>query len=156
MGTLAAVDHLLRLRTYRANDGPERSVLDWKGPTQFVDGYKVRDESTTAVQDAAALDAILTALGFVVVRTIDRNVESFELAGATLRIEHYPRLDILLEVEGTPGSIEHAIACTGIAREMFSAERLTAFIERFEARSGIRAALSEHELPGEQLQESVR
>jgi hypothetical protein len=83
-------------------------------------------------------------------------VEMFELEGATLRIEHYPRFDTLLEVEGVPASIERAIACTGIAREAFTAERLTAFVERFEARSGTRAVLSQRDLAGEPLQESSR
>jgi adenylate cyclase class IV len=155
-GALDAVDHMLRLRTYRPDDGAERSVLDWKGPTEFVNGYKVREESTTDVGDPTALDGILMALGFSVVRTIDRIVESFILDGAMLRIEHYPRLDTLLEVEGAPESIERAIAHTGIARQAFTAERLPAFVQRFEARSGKRAALSQSELAGESTQEAGR
>lgn len=154
-GALGALDHMLRVRTYRARGGAERSVLDWKGPTEFVDGYKVREESTTEVGDASVLDGILTALGFTVVRTIDRTIESFALDGATLRIEDYPRLDTLLEVEGAPESIERAIARTGIAREAFTAERLPAFVRRFEARSGTRAALSQRELAGESIQDSA-
>jgi adenylate cyclase class IV len=155
-GALVAVDHVLRLRTYRGRDGVERSVLDWKGPTEYIGGYKVREESSTGVGDAAVLDSILSALGFVVVRTIDREVESFECEGATLRIEQYPRLDTLLEVEGSPESIERAIVCTGIPREAFTADRLPAFVERFEARSGKRGALSHQELASEPVRELVR
>jgi adenylate cyclase class IV len=155
-GALVASDHVLRLRTYCGRDGVERSVLDWKGPTEYVGGYKVREESSTAIGDVTVLHSILTALGYVVIRTIDREVESFEIEGATLRIEHYPRLDTLVEVEGSPDNIERAIAHTGMAREAFTAERLTAFVLRFEARSGLRAALSQRDLAGEAMVESAR
>jgi adenylate cyclase class IV len=154
-GALVAADHVLRLRTYRRSHSADRSVLDWKGATEYVNGYKVREESTTDVGNAAVLDGILSALGFGVIRTIERDIEMFELEGAILRIEHYPRMDTLLEVEGTPESIERAILSTGIARDAFTAERLTVFVARFEARSGTRAALSHRELAVETLQESI-
>lgn len=50
------------------------------------------------------------------------------------RIETYPQMDVLLEVEGSPASIERAIAVTGLPRDAFSGEPLAAFVARFEAR----------------------
>ena len=40
---LLARDRVLRLRVF-ADGAVSRSSLDWKGPTTFVDGYKVREE----------------------------------------------------------------------------------------------------------------
>jgi hypothetical protein len=66
-----------------------------------------------------------------------------------VRFEHYPRLDDLVEVEGTPEQIERAIVALGLPREGFTDERLPDFVRRFEARTGQRAALCESELRGE-------
>ena len=55
-------------------------------------------------------------------------------------------MDALVEVEGPPGSIEQAITALGIPRAGFSADRLVAFIERFERRTGERAAVSVRQL----------
>jgi predicted adenylyl cyclase CyaB len=155
-GSLVASDRLLRLRTYRAHDGTQRSSLDWKGPTEFVDGYKVREEISTSVGDGLVVETMLAALGFYVVREIDRDIEMFELEGALLRIERYPRLDTLLEVEGSPDNIEQAIAHTGIPRDAFSSERLLSFVTRYEARCGVRAALSHRELTAAHIEEGRR
>lgn len=147
-GAMVARDHVLRLRVRRAADR-ESASLDWKGPAELVDGYKVREEISSPVGDSAAVHALLGALGFRVIREIDREIELFALDGALIRIEHYPRLDMLVEVEGSPESIERAIAVSGISRGEFSPERLSAFVNAFEMRTGQRAALCARELAGD-------
>jgi predicted adenylyl cyclase CyaB len=146
-GMLVANDHVLRLRIYE-RDGIRDGHLDWKGPTGYEDGYKVRDEISTPVGDPDAFREILANLGFQVVRDIERRIIQYTLSGATIRFEKYPRMDSLVEIEGTPESIEAAIAATGLPREGFNSGRLPDFVARFEARTGQRAALSEKELEG--------
>ncbi len=141
-------DHVLRTRVYRDADGA-RASLDWKGPTGYEDGYKVREELTAGTPDPDVLTLMLERLGYVPTREIHRHVTQFTLAGTTLRIERYPRMDVLLEVEGTPEGIEAAIAATGLPRDGFTAERLPDFVRRFEARTGERAALCDRELAGD-------
>lgn len=141
-------DHVLRLRVYRDAAGA-RAVLDWKGPTRHAKGYKVREELSAPSGDGQVMALMLERLGYVVIREIDRDIEQFELGGAVLRIERYPRMDVLLEVEGTPGAIEGAIAQTGIPRADFSSERLPEFIVRYEQRTGERAAICARELSGD-------
>lgn len=145
---LAAADHVLRVRVYRSPDG-ETAQLDWKGVTRIESGLKVREEYTTDASDLAGLTAILEALGYVVTREIEREVSTYRVGEATVRFEHYPRMDDLVEVEGTPEAIESAIEKLGIERSAFSAERLPDFARRYEARTGERAALCESELRGE-------
>ena len=145
---LLAKDVVLRLRTYEDATGT-RAVLDWKGPTGYADGYKVREELSTHAGDAAALTAIIERLGYVVVREIDRDIAQYRLHGATVRIEWYPRMDVLVEVEGEPGEIEAAIAASGLPRDAFTADRLPDFIARFESRTGQRAAICRRELDGD-------
>ena len=82
------------------------------------------------------------SLGYDVVHAIDREVEVYELEGATLRIERYPRMDPLLEIEGSPAAIERAVDATGIPRAEFTADSLTEFVRRYELRSGQPAALA--------------
>lgn len=146
---LTARDHVLRLRTLRTRDGTSSTTVDWKGATGEADGFKVREELSTATADAGILDGILSRLGFIVIREIDRDIEQYALHGTTIRLETYPRMDTLLEVEGEPAGIERAITVAGLPRADFTSERLPAFVARYEARTGERAALCDRELLGD-------
>jgi hypothetical protein len=55
-------------------------------------------------------------------------------------------MDALVEVEGTPAAIEHAIAALGIPRDTFTGDRLLAFVDRYEARTGLRAAINDRQV----------
>ncbi len=140
-------DQVLRLRVYRS--GAVRALLDWKGPTAYDSGYKVREELSTGASDPDALASLLERLGYVVTREIDRAIEQYELGGAVIRFERYPRMDVLVEVEGEPAAIERAIAALGIARAAFTTQRLPDFVRIFEDRTGERAALCDRELAGD-------
>ena len=137
-------DEVLRVRRYEA-PGSSKTYLDWKGPTETEDVYKIREEVSTLVDDFEALTQVLARLGFVVLFEIERQIAQYELGGATIRFETYPRMDVLVEVEGEPESIEQAIEALGMARGQFTSDRLLKFVERFEQRTGVRAALSERE-----------
>lgn len=145
---LALRDFVVRLRTWRGPGGV-RAALDWKGPTRYEDGYKVRDELTTSLGEPDALQAMLLSLGYLITREIDRHIAQYDLGGAMIRFERYPRMDVLVEVEGTPDAIERAIAALGLPRDQFTTERLPDFVARFEARTGQEAALADIELLGQ-------
>ncbi len=145
---LAARDHVLRVRTYHGA-GPARVELDWKGPTRRQDGYKTREELGVHVGEPDQLAAMLDRLGYLVTIAIDREIAQYDLGGAMIRFERYPRMDDLVEVEGTPAQIEEAIAALGLPRDGFTSERLPDFVRRFEARTGGAAALSDAELRGD-------
>ena len=142
---LSSRDEVLRTRTYIAK-ASRKTYLDWKGPTEFRDVYKVRDEIATPVDDLAALETILEKLGLQVVAEIDREIAQYELGGATIRFEIYPRMDNLVEVEGEPDAIEAAIEATGIPRGTFSNRRLADFVLDFEQRTGVQAATCDRDL----------
>ena len=144
-GTLAGRDEVLRVRSFHGLPAAE-ITLDWKGPTHEEDGYKVREEISTGLTDADALLSILGRLGYVCTMAIDREITQFALSGATIRFEEYPRMDTLVEVEGVPEAIERAIEILEVPRHSFTTERLGSFIARFEARTGVKAALSDEEL----------
>jgi len=146
-GRFARRDVVIRLRVYLPSDGgPREAFLDWKGASSSDSGYKVRDELSTTVGDANTLAMILDRLGFIVTREVDRQIWQYTLGSAMVRFEQYPRMDVLLEVEGSPDAIEDAIATTGIPRSAFSDERLLDFVARYEERTGLDAALSDREL----------
>ena len=147
---LAALDHVLRLRVYRNASGAVSSAsLDWKGPSSTSGTYKQREELNSDVAgDPQRLAQILDRLGFIVTMQIDREIWQYDLHGAVVRFERYPRMDDLVEVEGTPEAIERAITALALQRDSFTAERLPDFVRRFEARTGRTAALSDAELAG--------
>jgi predicted adenylyl cyclase CyaB len=147
-GDLARRDEVLRVRRYQ-NDAGVRTYLDWKGATELKDIYKTREEISTLVDDFEALEEILGRLGFGITMAIDREIAQYTIREATVRFETYPRMDVLVEVEGEPQAIENAIEALGIARGQFTSERLNTFVQRFENRTGVRAAISRKELEGE-------
>lgn len=141
-------DEVLRVRRYQVA-GSSKIFFDWKGPTETQDVYKIREEVSTLVEDFEALGQILARLGFIVTMEVDREIAQYELGDAVIRFETYPRMDILVEVEGQPDSIEAAIEALGVARGKFSSDRLAAFVSRFEQRTGVRAAVCDRELEGD-------
>jgi len=145
---MLAKDHVLRVRVYRGG-GHSRAELDWKGPTRRDGTYKLREELGTSVSDPDALEEILAQLGYEVSIAIDRVIVQYNLGGTMIRFEHYPRMDDLVEVEGTPEQIEQAIGVLGLARDGFTTERLPDFVRRYEQRTGGRAAISDAELAGD-------
>jgi predicted adenylyl cyclase CyaB len=147
-GDLARRDQVLRVRIFHDGSGAAHGSLEWKGPAKVRDGYKLREEIGTSVHDADTLVALVEKLGYVVVRAIDREIAQYDLHDATVRFERYPRMDDLIEVEGEPAAIERAIAAIGIPRTAYTAEALPAFVRRFEARTGERAAISARDLGG--------
>jgi adenylate cyclase class IV len=144
-----ARDHVLRTRVFTAGANVEAS-LEWKGPTQVRDGYKLREEIGTTIGDPAALIEIMDRLGMQVTRTIDREIAQFKLHGATVRFETYPRMDVLVEVEGTTEQIEQAVAVIGIPRADYTADSLIAFMSRFEQRTGKRPVVCAADLDDEE------
>lgn len=149
---LARRDEVVRVRRAIAEPGApgeSRDVVDWKGPTRREGGYKVRAERSTAVEDAAVLELVLARAGFVVTREVDRRVVQYALGDAVVRLEWYPAMDVLVEVEGSPAAIERAIAATGLPRSRFGTGGLADFAAAYERRTGRRAALSGRELTGE-------
>jgi predicted adenylyl cyclase CyaB len=140
---LGSRDEVLRVRTLVGTDGAVQVVLAWKGPTmRSPDGYKLREEIELPVAGAGDPGRLLEALGYRAVHAIEREIEIFRLGQATLRLERYPRMDVLVEIEGEPAAIERAIAASGIPRGEFTAESLAEFARRFEGRSGEPAVLA--------------
>ena len=144
---LSGRDEVLRVRRYHSPKST-RTYLDWKGPTEVRDVYKVREEVTTPVEDFDSLEKILEKLGLQLVWEIDREIAQYQLGGATVRFESYPRMDVLVEVEGEPAAIEAAVDALGLPRGTFTSERLADFVASFEHRTGVRAAISDRELGG--------
>jgi predicted adenylyl cyclase CyaB len=147
---LTGRDEVLRTRRYQGRPST-RTYLDWKGPTEMRDGYKMREEITAPLEDFDSLEKILERLGLQLTWEIDREISQYELAGAVIRFETYPRMDVLVEVEGEPDAIEAAIEAIGLPRGMFTSERLPDFVNAFEHRTGVRSAVSDRELKGDYL-----
>src|SRR5256885_5697020 len=141
---LSSKDEVLRIRTY-IGQKTTKTYLDWKGPTEFRDVYKVREEITTPVDDFASLETIFLRLGLEVTSEIDREIAQYQLGGATIRFETYPRMDALVEVEGEPSAIEAAVDAIGLPRGTFTNRRLADFVVDFEHRTGVQAAICDRD-----------
>lgn len=124
-------DEVVRSRRYVATDGATALQLGWKGPTRRTeDGYKEREEREIQVRGDG--DAFLAGLGLAPIHAIDRYIEMYALHGGHARLEWYPRMDVLMEVEGPPQAIEAIIATLGLPRDEFTSEALSAFTARYD------------------------
>ena len=133
-GEFTARDEVVRLRTYRPLDGDPHHQLGWKGPTRrSPEGFKEREERELDTSGGGP-SSFLHALGFAEVHQIDRYIEMYDLAGGVARLEWYPRMDVLIEVEGAAAAIETIILAIGLPRDGFTSEALTAFTTRYDAR----------------------
>jgi adenylate cyclase class IV len=137
-------DEVVRVRTWRPDGAPAWAQLAWKGPTRrSPEGFKLREELEFSVEgDGSGPAHLLTALGYAVRRAIDRFVEVYRVHEAEVRLEWYPRMDVLVEVEGTAAAIEAALGVTGLPRAAFEPEPLAEFVRRYEARTGESAVLA--------------
>lgn len=130
-GEFRGRDEVVRSRRYLAADGATALQLGWKGPTRrSADGYKEREEREIEVRGDG--DSFLAGLGFAPVHAIDRYIETYTLHGGHARLEWYPRMDVLVEVEGTPDAIEAIITTLGLPRDEFTSEGLAAFTTRYD------------------------
>ncbi len=142
-GELLARDEVLRTRVYQtAGSGARRVQLAWKGRTGVSDGYKLRQELEYDLAGDHAPGPLLEALGYRVVQAIDRHIETYRAGDTSVRIEWYPRMDVLVEIEGPPQGIERVVSLTGIPRAQFLPEALPEFVQRFEARTGQAARIA--------------
>ena len=142
-GRLEGRDEVVRLRVYHpADKSPEWGVLGWKGPVQRRGEYRLREEWESRVDDPKAVLVILRHMGYKISLRVDRAVEQYRLGEATLRLEWYPAMDVLLEVEGQPEAIERAARATGLPRDAFLAESLPYFTAAYEERTGRVARVS--------------
>lgn len=135
-GQLEARDEVIRLRMYHPRAGAPWGVLTWKGPVSTRGAYRHREEIEVRVDTAELLPAMLEHLGLEVTVRIDREIEQWTLDGAMLRLERYPEMDTLLEVEGEPAAIERAAIATGLPRAAFLPESLPYFVAAYERRTG--------------------
>jgi predicted adenylyl cyclase CyaB len=142
-GKLEKRDEVLRLRVYKPDAGPEFGVLGWKGPATVRKGYKHREEHEAQVAQPKAARQILEHLGYEVVLRIDRKIAEYRLGAATIRIEWYPAMDVLVEIEGEPAAIENAVRATGLSRDRFLPEPLPHFVAAYEQRTGRTARLAQ-------------
>jgi predicted adenylyl cyclase CyaB len=142
-GRLGERDEVVRLRVFHpADGGREWGVLGWKGPASIQGDYRHREEWESRVDDPKAVLVVLRRLGYKIVKRVDRAVEQYRVGEATVRLEWYPEMDVLAEVEGVPAEIERAIAATGLSRESFLPESLPYFTAAFEQRTGRAARVS--------------
>ena len=140
--SLEGRDEVLRVRRMTAT-GEHRAVLGWKGPASERLGYKVRAEVETPVGDAETTVRILERLGFTeITLAIDRRVELYEKGGVRVRIEAYPRMDTLVEIEGDPHAVDERLPELGLPREAWKPWGLPEFVRRYEERTGLAARLA--------------
>ncbi len=148
--SLEGRDEVLRVRRMTAAGehrmtaaGEHRAVLGWKGPASERLGYKVRAEAETPVEDAETTAYILERLGFTeITLAIDRRVDLYEKGGVRVRIEAYPRMDTLVEIEGDPHAVDERLPELGLPREAWKPWGLPEFVCRYEERTGLTARLA--------------
>ena len=141
--SLESRDEVLRIRRLVSSSGVQRTLLAWKGPASEEGGYKVRAEVETAVEDAETAVRLLACLGYTeVTLAIDRHIALYAKGAVSVRIETYPAMDTLVELEGAPRDVESRVAEFGLPRDAWKPWPLDEFVRQYEARTGGNALLA--------------
>jgi adenylate cyclase class 2 len=109
-GTLRAAGCLVRLR----RRDPGEAFLTYKGPKRVVEGIRSREEVESSIGDAAALEAILDALGMRPIFRYQKYRESWTWQDAEIVVDETP-IGTYLEVEGPLATIHAAARALGFA-----------------------------------------
>lgn len=108
-GELQAKGSALRLRIYAG-----QTRLTWKGPKVPDALLKIRPEQETGIEDGAALEAILRALGFEPVMRMEKVRAVWERAELEACLDETP-FGCYLELEGEAQAIRVAMEGLGLA-----------------------------------------
>jgi adenylate cyclase class 2 len=108
-GELRATGSALRTRDFAG-----RTRLTWKGPKVPDAMLKIRPEQETGIEDSAALEAILRALGFEPVLRMEKTRAVWERAELEACLDETP-FGCYLELEGDPQAIRAAMEGLGLA-----------------------------------------
>ena len=98
--TFLAGDRGLRIRTTQtdAQRNPG-AILTYKGPRQ-ASAFKSRQEIQIHVDDAAAAQSLLEALGFIEAVRFEKRRESWQLGPCRIELDELPYLGKYVEIEG--------------------------------------------------------
>ena len=116
--------------------------LCWKGPISVDKQTKIREEIEVGVNKVESLIKIFEKLGFQNTRFYERYFETYLLYGVKIRIEQFPIMDILVEIEGEQHLINRAVTHLNISKDVFGPKTLVSFIKEYEIRNGAPAKLS--------------
>ncbi|WP_306590570.1 class IV adenylate cyclase [Geothrix sp. 21YS21S-4] len=108
-GELRAAGSALRTRNYAG-----RTRLTWKGPKVADPVLKIRPEQETGIEDGAALEAILRALGYAPVMRLEKVRAVWEREDVEACLDETP-FGCYLELEGDPQPIRAAMESLGLA-----------------------------------------
>lgn len=106
---LRAKESALRVRRYAG-----QTRLTWKGPKVPDALLKIRPELETGVEDGAALEGILRALGFEPVMAMEKVRAVWSRAELVACLDETP-FGCYLELEGDPQAIRGAMEGLGLA-----------------------------------------
>ncbi len=116
--------------------------LCWKGPISVDKQTKIREEIEVGVKNVESLIKIFEKLGFQNTRFYERYFETYLLYDVKIRIEQFPIMDILVEIEGEQHLINRAVTHLDISKDVFGPKTLVSFIKEYEIRNGTPAKLS--------------
>lgn len=111
IGTLRERGEALRLRRVQ-----DRAWLTFKGPAQTVEGMKHRNEYETTLDDADALERILTMLGMEERFRYEKYRQTYRLRDVEACLDETP-IGFFIELEGEAGGIEEAIQDLALSKD---------------------------------------
>ncbi|MBI2426266.1 MAG: NUDIX domain-containing protein [Candidatus Kerfeldbacteria bacterium] len=130
--TLTNRKQKLRLRIYDNS----RTVMSWKEKKHGASQYKEEYEHEVEIGDFETMRRIFEGLGYGLVRRVDRRVEIYHWRHVIIRIEFFPAMDVLAEIEGPKAELEQVIRELGLTRSMFFGKGQEFFFEAYQKRTG--------------------
>lgn len=138
----------LELKAVVADPTATREALRAAGAQRTFEGM-LRDRRLDREANLSAGDRVLRLREWAPSSGAAQTVIGWKGPTRVARFEWYPRLHVLVEIEGPPEGIERVIAAAGLARRACLPDPLATFAACYEARTGRPAVLSEAALDGD-------
>jgi adenylate cyclase, class 2 len=104
----------LRQRVLRLRRVGDAALLTYKERYPSTSAIKHQREDETRVEDAAAMDAILDALGYRPALVYEKRRETWHVAGTEVAVDELP-FGLFLEIEGDEAPIKEAEELLGLS-----------------------------------------
>lgn len=130
-GSLSRKKQKLRLRMY----DNQRTVVTWKSKRRGASLYKEEYEHEVEIGDFETMMYIFRQLGFRQTFRIDRRVELYRIRDVLIRLEFFPEMDDLVEIEGPRDQLEDVIRALGMRRSDFNNKGQEYFFRAYEERT---------------------
>ncbi|MHA1114903.1 MAG: class IV adenylate cyclase [Candidatus Heimdallarchaeum aukensis] len=109
----------------------EKYYLTYKGKVDTTQGYKVREELETQIDNGIILNSIFEKIGYKKIREVKKERKYLRYNNCLITIDSFRKIGFVIEIEGIPEDIEKTISLFSLDRKRFKAQTYTDILKLY-------------------------